>query len=119
RRPARSRESDASADAAAAATAATLDVASAATVAAVSRRLPTAPTVRPPARRPRKAPAPARRRLAGLGGVLVLACAGPAVFLLAGAGAKTTVPELRGLPVGGVNARAKRTHVHPQFSRRY
>jgi len=51
--------------------------------------------------------------------VLVLACAGLAVFLLAGAGAKTTVPELRGLPVGGVNARAERTHVHPRFSRRY
>jgi serine/threonine-protein kinase len=119
RRAAQSGELDASADAAAAATAPTLGFAPAPTVAAVTRRLPTAPTPRPRTTRPRRTPAPARRRFVGLVGVLLLACAALAVWLLAGAGAKTTVPELRGLPVGGVNARAKRTHVHPQFSQRY
>jgi hypothetical protein len=51
--------------------------------------------------------------------MLTLAGGALAAFLLAGAGASTTVPELRGLPVGGVNARAARTHVHPAFSSRY
>jgi hypothetical protein len=51
--------------------------------------------------------------------MLVLAGSALAAFLLAGAGASTTVPELRGLPVGGVDARAQRTHVHPAFSTRF
>jgi hypothetical protein len=41
------------------------------------------------------------------------------VFLLTGAAARTTVPELRGIPRGGVEARARRTHVQPTFSTRY
>jgi serine/threonine-protein kinase len=42
-----------------------------------------------------------------------------AVLKLAGATAYTKVPELRGLPRGGVEARARRTHVRPAFSTRY
>jgi serine/threonine-protein kinase len=45
--------------------------------------------------------------------------AGGLVALLAGAAARTTVPDLRGLPAGGVRARAARADVHPAFSRRY
>jgi hypothetical protein len=51
--------------------------------------------------------------------VLLVAVAGLLLFLLGGAGAKTTVPELRGLPVGGVQARAQRMHVTPVYSKRY
>jgi len=44
---------------------------------------------------------------------------GLAIFLLAGASARTTVPELRGLPRGGVEARARRLHVQPAFVSHY
>lgn len=36
--------------------------------------------------------------------------------LLSGAAARTSVPDLRGLPRAGVNARARRLHVKPAFS---
>lgn len=49
----------------------------------------------------------------------MLAGAALAVFLLTGATARTTVPELRGLPRGGVQARARRLHVEPAFSSHY
>jgi serine/threonine-protein kinase len=69
-------------------------------------------------------PAPVRRArrrrwalLAGAFAVLLLAAAG-ATALLHG-GAHTTVPRLRGLPFGGVVARARRLHVRPSFSRRF
>jgi serine/threonine-protein kinase len=101
------------------ATTPTLDAASTATAATVSRCPPTARMPRAHTIRRKHSGAPAGRRLALLVGALVLASAGLAAFLLAGAGATTTVPELRGLPIGGVDARARRTHVHPQFSRQY
>jgi serine/threonine-protein kinase len=52
--------------------------------------------------------------------VLILALTGGAVaaFVL-GSTARTRVPELRGLPRGGVEARARRLHVRPTFSTRY
>jgi hypothetical protein len=51
---------------------------------------------------------------------LILALAGGAVaaFVLGGT-ARTTVPELRGLPRGGVEARARRLHLQPTFATRY
>ena len=58
-----------------------------------------------------------RRRLAG--GLLAAGSCALVVALLIGSGARTTVPPMRGLPVGGVLARAQRTHVRPAFSRRY
>ncbi len=64
---------------------------------------------------------PARRRRA----ILVFACAlllgacAVGALLLIGKLASTTVPELRELPRGGVEARARRLHVQPAFSRRY
>ena len=59
------------------------------------------------------------RRLLLLVAGLVAAGAGLAALLLSGAGARTTVPELRGLPTAGVRARAKRLHVQPALSSRY
>ena len=41
------------------------------------------------------------------------------MLLLTGGTAHTTVPRLRGLPRGGVEARAHRLHVHPVFSERH
>jgi hypothetical protein len=60
-----------------------------------------------------------RRRLALLAGVLVVAAGVLLAVLLSGAGATTTVPQLLGLPAGGVQARAQRMHVRPVFSKRY
>ncbi|HME05168.1 MAG TPA: protein kinase [Solirubrobacteraceae bacterium] len=62
---------------------------------------------------------PGRRRVAMLAAALTVALGALLVLLLTGAGAKVTVPDLRGLPAAGVQARATRTHVHPVFSRRY
>lgn len=42
-----------------------------------------------------------------------------AAVLLTGQAAHTTVPDLRGLPRGGVEARAQRLHVSPSLSRRH
>ncbi len=60
-----------------------------------------------------------RRRIALLAALLALGMCALVVFLLTGAAARTTVPELRGIPRGGVEARARRTHVQPAFSTRY
>ncbi len=68
----------------------------------------------------RRTAAPARRRrLLLLAALLVLAGGVLAVVALTGSPARTSVPKLRGLPRGGVQARARRTHVKPAFSKRY
>jgi eukaryotic-like serine/threonine-protein kinase len=73
---------------------------------------------RPPSRPAEKPP---RRRLwiVLLGALLLLAVGAVALFLVNGAVGHTTVPVLRGLPRGGVEARARRLHVQPEFSARY
>jgi eukaryotic-like serine/threonine-protein kinase len=88
--------------------------------------LPPRPPNAPPRRRPPSGPpernvhdsAHRRRRVALLAGLLVLA-GGALALILLGRPAHTTVPELRGLPRGGVQARARRLHVQPAFSKRY
>ncbi len=56
------------------------------------------------------------RRLTVLGSVAVMVLAGAVLLILRGVGgASTTVPELRGLPAGGVSARTRRTHLHATF----
>ncbi len=61
-----------------------------------------------------------RSRRAAVSAALAVAAGGAlAVFMLARPGAHTTVPELRGLPRGGVVARARRLHVKPVFSTRH
>jgi serine/threonine-protein kinase len=78
------------------------------------------PPPRPPSSPQRRNAAPARRRrLLLLAALLVLAGGALAVLLLTGSSARTSVPRLRGLPRGGVEARARRTHVKPAFSKRY
>jgi serine/threonine-protein kinase len=62
---------------------------------------------------------PRRRRAAVPAALIVLAAAALAAFLLTNVAARTTVPNLRGLPRGGVEARARRLHVRPAFSARY
>jgi serine/threonine-protein kinase len=59
-----------------------------------------------------------RRRIVLLGALPVLALAALAALLHGGA-TRTTVPELRGLPRGGVLARARRMHLSAVFSRRH
>ena len=59
------------------------------------------------------------RRASLLAAAVVLAGVAVAAFQLVGASASTTVPNLRGLPRGGVLARAQRLHVQPSFSARY
>jgi len=73
---------------------------------------------RPPSARAEK---PARRRLwiVLLGTLLLLAACALTLSLLSGAVGRTTVPVLRGLPRGGVEARARRLRVQPEFSTRY
>ena len=71
-------------------------------------------------RTPRRRGGPRRRRAwIALAAVLGAAAALVAVLLAGGGAAKTTVPELRKLPRGGVQARAKRLHVRPVFSARH
>jgi len=60
-----------------------------------------------------------RRRIVAAAALLVLAAGAIAAFIGTRSGAMTTVPELRGLPAGGVSARAQREHVAPVFSRHY
>ena len=61
-----------------------------------------------------------RRRRAALPALLLLPIAGViAGLLLTRGAATTTVPQLRGLPFGGVWARTERLHVHPVVSRHY
>jgi len=99
------------------ATAATVSVAAGRTLVMSEQRVPALPS-RPPSRRGSE-PAHRRRRIALLGTLLVLAGCALAVVLITGSGARTTVPMLRGLPRGGVIARARRLHVQPAFSTRY
>ncbi len=62
----------------------------------------------------------ARRRWGALlAAALAFAGIVVAVLLLTAGAARTTVPQLRGLPRGGVQARAHRLHVQPVFSARY
>ena len=80
-------------------------------------REPPAPASPPrPSQRHDYGKARRRRRIVAL---LALVPGALLLLLLTRAGAKTTVPELRGLPAGGVTARARRAHLHPAFSRRY
>jgi hypothetical protein len=60
-----------------------------------------------------------RRRLALLATLFALIAGALVAFLLSNVAARTTVPDLRGLPRGGVEARARRLHVRPAFSARY
>jgi len=61
-----------------------------------------------------------RRRWIGVPAALLLAIGGAlALFLLTRAAPRTTVPELQGLPRGGVEARAQRLHVRPVFAARH
>jgi serine/threonine-protein kinase len=104
-----------------AATSATIDLAGAETLDASAARTrllprggsvpPSHPSGGPPRRRGN------RRLLLVALAALTVVIAVLAVVLLGGAGASTTVPELRGLPRGGVEARARRLHVKPAFSR--
>jgi serine/threonine-protein kinase len=104
----------------------TIDLAAAETLAvlaATTRVVPNgvsapAPPPRTP-RRPGEKPEHRRRVVALLVATIALAGVALSVFLLAGEGARTNVPELRGLPRGGVQARARRLHVQPAFSVRY
>ncbi len=104
--------------------AATVDVATAATldVAAMPTSVLSGPSVPPPPRPPSdRAEKPARRRrwMVLLGALVVLAACALTLLLLSGGVGRTTVPVLRGLPRGGVEARARRLHVQPEFSTRY
>ncbi len=59
------------------------------------------------------------RRLALPVALLLATGGGLALFLLLGGTPRTTVPELQGLPRGGVEARAQRLHVRPIFATRH
>jgi hypothetical protein len=84
-----------------------------------TRVLPGAPWSPPPPEAGGRSPRRRRRLLIALAGALLLAGAALAALLLTGAAARTTVPDLRLLPRGGVEARARRLHLRPVFSRRY
>src|SRR6476646_3221824 len=85
-----------------------------------TRLLPGAPVPPPPrAQGPGFGEHGRRRLFVTLIALLVLAVAAIAAMLLVGGEARTTVPELRKLPRGGVVARARRYHVKPVFSKRY
>ncbi len=75
----------------------------------------------PPPRAGSRSGAPGRRRMILLiaAGLLLIAGAVLAAFLLTGQPARTTVPDLRGLPRAGVEARARRLHVSPALSQRH
>jgi serine/threonine-protein kinase len=62
---------------------------------------------------------PRRRQVALLATLFALVAGALVAFLLTDVAARTTVPDLRGLPRGGVEARARRLHVRPAFSARY
>jgi serine/threonine-protein kinase len=64
-------------------------------------------------------PGPRRRQLALLVTLFALIAGALVAFLLSNVAARTTVPDLRGLPRGGVEARARRLHVRPAFSASY
>jgi serine/threonine-protein kinase len=79
-----------------------------------SATLPARPRTRGPAGGPNR-----RRQLALLAALVALAAGALVALQLADVAASTTVPDLRGLPRGGVLARARRLHVRPAFSARY
>jgi eukaryotic-like serine/threonine-protein kinase len=79
-----------------------------------SATLPTPPRRRGPGAGPNR-----RRQLAMLAALAALAAGALVALQLADVAASTTVPDLRGLPRGGVLARARRMHVRPAFSARY
>jgi eukaryotic-like serine/threonine-protein kinase len=84
-----------------------------------TRLLPRASEPRLPAHA-RRARAHERRHVfAALVGLLLLVGGAIVAFVLTGERARTTVPELRRLPRGGVEARARRLHVRPAFSKQY
>jgi eukaryotic-like serine/threonine-protein kinase len=60
-----------------------------------------------------------RRQVVLLVTLFALVAGALVAFLLTSVAASTTVPNLRGLPRGGVEARARRLHVRPAFSARY
>ncbi len=71
---------------------------------------------------PTRAPSPRHRRRRWIAAAALLALAAGAlalVLLLSGGTGHTTVPDLRGLPRGGVEARARRLHVRPVFTERH
>jgi eukaryotic-like serine/threonine-protein kinase len=113
-------------------TAATIDLAGAETLDASAARTKLLPrggshggSLSPPGPPPGSAAGPPRRRgnrrllIAALAAALALAVVILAVVVIGGGSASTTVPELRGLPAGGVEARARRLHVKPAFSTRH
>ena len=79
---------------------------------------PPAPPAPPPRRRGALARVYRSRPIALVALILALLGGAVAAFVLGGA-ARTKVPELRGLPRGGVEARARRLHLRPTFSTRY
>ncbi len=86
---------------------------------AKTRVLPGGSDLPPPRSRPSHG-SPRRRRLVALLAVgVLLVVALLATLLLGGSAAKTTVPDLRGLPRGGIEARARRLHVNPTLSGRH
>jgi serine/threonine-protein kinase len=62
---------------------------------------------------------PRRRQVALLATLFALVTTLLVLLLLTSVAARTTVPNLRGLPRAGVVARARRLHVRPAFSARY
>ncbi len=109
----------------------TIDLAGAETINLAATRTRVQPrgddgSVRPsePPSRPRPGDRAPRLRgnrrllIATLAAVLIAAVL-LAVLAIGGGSASTTVPELRGLPRGGVEARAERLHVRPAFSTRH
>ena len=113
-------------------TAATIDLAGAETLDASAARTKLLPrggsrggSLPPPGPPPGSAAGPPRRRgnrrllIAALVATLALAAVILTVVVMSGGSASTTVPELRGLPAGGVEARARRLHVKPAFSTRH
>jgi eukaryotic-like serine/threonine-protein kinase len=71
----------------------------------------------PPGRRTSMSARP--RWIALLAALLALGGGTLAVVLLTQTTARTSVPQLRGLPRGGVVARGRRLHLHPAFSTSY
>ena len=72
-----------------------------------------------PAQAPQISRTRRRRRLILPAALVVGFAAALTIFVFASAGASTTVPDVHGLPRGGVEARAKRLDVHPSFASRY
>jgi serine/threonine-protein kinase len=79
---------------------------------------PAPPPSPPPRRRGAGARIYRRRPIALAALILALAGGALAAFVLGGT-ARTRVPELRGLPRGGVEARARRLHLRPIFATRH